>query len=228
MRFRDRADAGRRLAAMLLPFRGTDVRVLGLARGGLRVAYEVARALEVPMDVWVSRRLTIPGRALTLGAVSEGGSQFLLSDAMRLAPLPRPKLEGLIRDEQDEVEAQVRRLRGRPPPEVSGSTVLLVDDGVLTGASAAAALRALGPLHPGRKVLATPVASTRGLEVVRPEADQVVCVWTEPGLRSVAEAYEDFRAFPDVELQNLIERSGQPPWRSHAVTESADSGGSWM
>ncbi|WP_342377233.1 phosphoribosyltransferase family protein [Myxococcus stipitatus] len=228
MRFRDRADAGRRLAARLLPFRGTDVRVLGLARGGLRVAYEVARALEVPMDVWVSRRLTIPGRVMTLGAVSEGGSQFLLADAMRLAPLPRPKLEGLIRDEQDEVESQVRRLRGRPPPEVSGATVLLVDDGVLTGASAAAALRALDALHPGRKVLATPVASARGLEVVRPEADQVVCVWTEPGLRSVSEAYEDFRALPDVELQNLIERSGQPPWRPHAVTESADPGGTWM
>ncbi|WP_246137163.1 MULTISPECIES: phosphoribosyltransferase [Myxococcus] len=228
MRFRDRADAGRRLATMLLPYRGSDARVLGVARGGLRVAYEVARALEVPLDVWVSRRLSIPGRALTLGAVSEGGGQYLLSDSLRLAPLPRSEVDSLVSEEASVVEEQVRRLRGRPPPELGGRTVLLVDDGVLTGATAAAALRALRLLHPARLVMGTPVASPQGLEVLRREADAVACVSTEAGMRSVAEAYDDFRAFPDVELQNLVERSRQPPWRSQAVLESTDPGGSWM
>ncbi|WP_408888741.1 phosphoribosyltransferase [Myxococcus faecalis] len=228
MRFRDRADAGRRLAATLLPYRGSNVRVLGLARGGVRVAYEVARALEVPLDIWVSRRLSIPGRVMTLGAVSENGARFLLSDSLRLMPMPRAEVDALVSDEAAEVEAQVRRLRGRAQPELGGCTVILVDDGVLTGATAAAALVALRELHPARLVMATPVASPRGLEVVRAEADQVSCVETEPGLRTVAEAYDDFRAFPDVELQSLVERSRQPPWRSRSVLESADPGGSWM
>ncbi|MFY2561108.1 phosphoribosyltransferase [Corallococcus terminator] len=228
MRFRDRADAGRRLAAVLLPYRGSEVRVLGLARGGLRVAYEVARALEVPLDIWVSRRLSIPGRVLTMGAVSEGGGQYLLSDALRLAPLPRGELDSLIREEASVVEEQARRLRGHLPSGLGGRTVVLVDDGVLTGATAAAALRALRLLHPARLVMGTPVASPQGLEVLRREADTVACVWTEPGLLTVAEAYEDFRAFPDVELQNLVERSREPPWRSQEVVESTDSGGTWM
>ncbi|MFP2934689.1 phosphoribosyltransferase, partial [Pyxidicoccus sp. 3LG] len=143
MRFRDRADAGRRLAARLLPYRGEQVRVLGLARGGMRVAYEVARALEAPLDLWVSRRLGVPGRPLTLGAVSQGGGLFLDSDALRLSPIPEVEILSMARELSSEVADEVRRLRGGGTPDVVGCVVLLVDDGLVSGASATAALEAL-------------------------------------------------------------------------------------
>ncbi|MCP3102566.1 phosphoribosyl transferase [Myxococcus sp. K15C18031901] len=228
MRFRDRAAAGRRLASMLLPYRGSDVRVLGLARGGLRVGFEVARALEVPMDVWVSHRVLIPGRMTVVGGVSEGGGRYVDERALRLAALPRVEVLSMARSELDEVERQVQRLRGQAPPDLRGTTVLLIDEGVVTGATGAAALRALRTMHPGKLVLGTPVSTPRGLEVLRAEADSVVCVETWEALRTVSEAYDDYRPLPDVELRNLLERSRLPPWRARAVVEATDPGGSWM
>lgn len=227
MRFRDRADAGRHLAARLLPYRGRDARVLGLARGGLRVAYEVARALEAPLDLWGARRLGVPGRLTTLGAVSEGGGLYLDREALRLSPIPEVEILSMARDEAAEVEDQARRLRGRPTPDLGGCVLLLVDDGVVTGATAAAALQALRRQRPGRLVLATPVATPRGLAVVRAEADAVHCLDTLPGLRMLSEAYEDFRPLPEVEVRQLLERSRQPGL-PREVLESTDPGGFWM
>lgn len=227
MRFRNRADGGRQLATRLLPYRGLHVRVLGLARGGMRVAYEVARALEAPLDVWVARRMTIPGRVTTLGAVSEGGGLYLDREALRLSPIPEGELLNLSTEESAGVEEEVRRLRGSPTPEVGGCTVLLVDDGLITGATAAAALQALRKQRPLRLVLAAPVATPRSLEVVRAGADAVQCVLTMAALRTVSEAYDDFRPVPDVEVRQLLERSREPPL-PRDVLESTDSGGFWM
>jgi predicted phosphoribosyltransferase len=227
MRFRDRADAGRQLAARLLPYRGAHARVLGVARGGLRVAFEVARALEAPLDVWGARRVGIPGRMTTLGAVSEGGGLYLDPEAVRRLAMPEVALLALAREEAAEVEAQVQRLRGRPTPELGGCLVLLVDDGLMTGATASAALQALRRQRPGRLVLGAAVATPYALEVVRAAADAVHCVSTQPGLRALSEAYDDFRPLPDVDVRQLLERSresGLP----REVLESTDSGGFWM
>ncbi|WP_223760670.1 phosphoribosyltransferase [Myxococcus sp. RHSTA-1-4] len=227
MRFRDRADAGRQLAARLLPYRGANARVLGLARGGLRVAYEVARALEAPLDIWMARRVGVPGRLLTLGAVSEGGGLYLDPETQRLAPIPEAEMLGLMRDEATEVEAQARRLRGSPMPDLGGCVVLLVDDGVVSGASATSALQVLRRQRPGRLIFAAPVATPHGLDVVRAEADAVHCLETAPGLRTVSEAYDDYRPLPDVEIRQLLERSRQPGL-PREVLESTDRGGFWM
>jgi putative phosphoribosyl transferase len=227
MRFRDRADAGRQLSARLLPYRGAHARVLGLARGGLRVAYEVARALEAPLDVWVARRVSLPGRLTPVGAVAEGGGLYLDREALRLAPMPESELLASARQEAADLDDTVRRLRGRPEPDVGGCTVLLVDDGMVTGATAAAALHALRRQRPGRLVLATAVSTPRALEVVRPLVEDVHCLVTTPGLRTLAEAYDDFRPVPDVEVRQLMERSREPAL-PRDVLESTDAGGFWM
>lgn len=227
MRFRDRADAGRQLAARLLPYRSAHVRVLGLARGGLRVAYEVARALEAPLDIWGARKVVIPGRLTVLGAVSEGGGLYLEREALRLSPIPEAAILGMARDEATEVEDQVRWLRGGPTPDLGGCAVLLVDDGVVTGATALSALQALMRQRPGRLMFATPVATPNGLERLRAAAEAVHCLQLTTGLRTVSEAYDDFRPLPDVDVRLLLERS-RDPVRSREVLESTDPGGFWM
>ncbi|WP_246357703.1 phosphoribosyltransferase [Pyxidicoccus fallax] len=227
MRFRDRADAGRHLAARLLTFRGVNARVLGLARGGLRVAYEVARALEAPLDIWGARRLSVPGRLTTLGAVSEGGGLYLDRDTLRMSPIPEVELLSMARDEASDVETQIQRLRGGPTPDLGGCVLLVVDDGVISGATAVAALQALRRQRPGRLILSTPVATPRGLEVVRAHADAVHCLDIMPGLRTVSEAYDDFRPLPDVEVWQLLARARQPGL-PREVLESTDTGGFWM
>jgi predicted phosphoribosyltransferase len=204
-----------------------NVRVLGLARGGLRVAYEVAHALEAPLDIWVARRVGIPGRLTTLGAVSEGGGLYLDREALRLSPIPEVEVVSMARDEAAGVEEQVRRLRGGAAPDLGGCRVLLVDDGVITGATAAAALQALRRQRPGRLVFATPVGTPHGLDVVRAVADAVHCLQMTSGLRTVSEAYDDFRPLPDVEVRRLVERSREPG-RPRDVLESTDPGGFWM
>ncbi|ATB51195.1 phosphoribosyltransferase [Corallococcus macrosporus] len=227
MRFRDRADAGRRLAARLLPYRGGEVRVLGLARGGLRVAYEVAHALEAPLDVWVSRRIDVPGRLPVLGAVSEGGGISLDRDALQALGLAEVEARSLARAEASEVDNQVQRLRGTSEPAVGGCTVLLVDDGLVSGATALAALQTLRRRRPARLVLGVPVGTPHGLDRVRPAADAVHCLEVLPAMRDVAEAYDDFRPLPDVELRQLLVRAREPV-QPREVLESTDLGGFWM
>lgn len=227
MRFRDRADAGRRLAGMLLPYRGEDVSVLGVARGGLRVAFEVARALEAPLDVWVALRVGVPSQTGSVGAVSEGGGLYLDRDALRLLSIPELEIQNLAADEAFEVNREVQRLRARPLPEVPHHTVLLVDDGAVTGVTLCASLRALRHRMPRRLVVGVPVSTPRALERVRAEADVVHCLEVMPALTTVAEAYDDFRAIPDVEVQRLLEIARQP-WPSRSVLESTDLGGYWF
>lgn len=227
MRFRDRMEGGRRLASLLLPYRGGNLFVLGLARGGVLAAYEVARALEAPLQVWMARKVDIPNRRTTLGAVSEGGGLYMNRDALGLSPVLEPMFRNLARDTAADLDAEAQQLRGRTFLSLGGLTVLLVDDALMTGATAAAALQALRQQHPGRLVLATPVATPHALEVVRPYANAVHCVQTLAAMSSVADAYEDARPVPDLEVRQLLERSREPPL-PRELLESSDSGGFWM
>lgn len=229
MRFRDRADAGRQLATRLLPYRGESCRVFGVARGGVRVGLEVSRALGTRLEVWVARRVTAPGRpALVVGGVAEGGAVLLDPESIEMAGLAQQEVIIQAQAETEEVRAEVARLRGGLPlPNVRGSTVLLVDDVALTGTTARVAVRSLRMVGARRVIFATPVASSHALARLRAEADVVVCVEEVPGLRSVAEWYEDFRPVTELEVTQLLERGRETPTSREAI-ESTDTGGRWM
>src|SRR4051812_27453102 len=160
MLFRDRADAGRRLAFATRRYRDEAPVVLALPRGGVPVAYQIARALSAPLDVWGARKIGAPGhQELGLGAVAEGGETYLNEELMDEIGVSPDEVADVVARKTREMDAQVRRLRqGRPPPEIEGRTVILVDDGIATGGTARAALRALRRRRPGRLVLAIPVA----------------------------------------------------------------------
>lgn len=229
MRFRDRAEAGRQLATALLPYRGESCVVLGMARGGVRVGFEVSRALSARLEVWVARRIVAPRRPdLVVGGVAEGGTVLLDVEALREARLPESMVTRWAEDMATEVRDEVERLRdGRPLPDVRGCTVLLVDDVALTGTTARVALRSLRQAGPRRLVFATPVASTAAMERLRREADAVSCLSLVPGLRRVSEGYTDFRPVPEIEVLQLLQRGREPP-SSREVIEATDTGGVWI
>lgn len=229
MRFRDRAEAGRQLATALLPYRGQTSLVLGLARGGVRVGFEVSRALSARLEVWVARRIVAPRRPdLVVGGVAEGGTVLLDVETLRGARLPESMVTRWAEDAAAEVRDEVDRLRdGRPLPNVRGCSVILVDDVALTGTTARVALRSLRQAGPRRLIFATPVASTRALELLRREADTVSCLEMVPGLRSASEWYADFRPVPDIEVLQLLQRGREAP-SSREVIEAADTGGVWI
>jgi predicted phosphoribosyltransferase len=229
MRFRDRAEAGRQLASVLLPYRGESLRVLGMARGGVRVGIEVSRALSARLEVWVARRIVAPRRPdLVVGGVAEGGAVLLDVETLRAARLPEGMVARWAEEVATEVRDEVERLRdGRPPPDVRGCTVILVDDVALTGTTARVALRSLRQAGPRRLIFAAPVASTTAMERLRREADAVSCLELVPGLRLVSEAYADARPVPELEVLQLLQRGREPP-SSREVIESADTGGVWI
>ncbi|RKH45501.1 phosphoribosyl transferase [Corallococcus sp. AB049A] len=228
MRFRDRAEAGQKLAGVLTPYRSGDVCVLGLTRGGLRVAYEVARALGAPLDLWVARRLRVPGSRLSLGAVTEGGGLFLDPQAAVQTKLSGDVLQRFVHQEVDDVEHQARQLRGGLTPRIRGCTVLLVDDGMVTGATVAAALLALKQQGARQRVVAVGVATPKALERIRGRADAVHALTLDPGLRDVSEAYDTFPALTQDEMRRWLTRAREAhPARKSDVAPDL-SGGWWF
>ena len=205
--FRDRADAGRQLAARLKPYAGTpDVMVLALPRGGVPVAYEVARALHAPMDVFIVRKLGVPGQEeLAMGAVATGGVRVLNHQVVNALGIPDYVIDAVVKWETDELKRREQLYRGhRPPPNVPGKTVILVDDGLATGSTMLAAVRALREQGPARIVVAVPVASPDTCELLKTHVDEVVCAATQEPFYAVGFWYRDFAQTTDEEVRGLL------------------------
>ncbi len=208
--FRDRYEAGRRLAQHLTGYAGRpDVLVLGLPRGGVPVAAEVATALAVPLDVFLVRKLGVPGyEELAMGAVATGGVRVLNDSVARGLGIPADSIDTATAREQEELARRERLYRGdAPPPEVRDRVVLLVDDGLATGSTMHAAIRALRAMRPAGIVVAAPVGAPEACARLRSEADDVVCAITPSEFRAVGLWYEEFSQTTDEEVQHLLARS---------------------
>ena len=211
-RFLDRRDAGRQLADRLSAYAGRpDVLVLALPRGGVPVAYEVAQALHAPLDVVLVRKLGVPGHEeLAMGAVASGGIRVLDPDAIRVAHVTSQELDAATEAEQRELDRRTTEYRGdRPFPPIRGRTVILVDDGLATGATMRAAIMALRQDHPARLVVAAPVAPPQTCDEFRTIADDVVCAATPDPFYAVGLWYEDFGQTSDAEVRELLNDGGQ-------------------
>jgi putative phosphoribosyl transferase len=206
IRFKDRRDAGRRLAALLERYRGEQPVVIALPRGGVPVAVEVARALGAPLDVAVVRKIGAPRNAeYAIGAVAEGGVHVLGQRRGRSADLTTAELGALIMRAERELDERLERYRGaRQPIELAGRTVIVVDDGLATGRSALAAVRSLRKRGAARVILAAPVASPEAARLLGDAADEVVCAEIPPDLWAVGAWYADFRPTTDEEVARLL------------------------
>jgi len=206
--FQDRRDAGLQLAAKLKAY--TDdpmVMVLGLPRGGVPVAYEVARALRVPLDVFVVRKLGVPGhRELAMGAIASGGVRVLNSEVIEALGIAPMTIDAVAAHELHELERQERVYRGSTPfPAMRGRTLIVVDDGLATGSTMLAAVRALRQSNPARIVVAVPVGAGDTCQRLRSEADDVVCLLTPPLFQAVSLWYAEFSQTTDEEVRSLLE-----------------------
>ncbi|MCX6619467.1 MAG: phosphoribosyltransferase [Acidobacteria bacterium] len=209
-RFRDRREAGRFLAAHLEAYLGrADAVVLALPRGGVPVGYEVAQALGAPLDVFLVRKLGVPGHEeLAMGAIAEGGLRVINHQIVRGLKIPESAIEEVTRREQEELARRGELYRGdRPPLQLHGKVAILVDDGLATGASMRVAARAVRRHEPQEVVVAVPVAPPETCENLRIEADDVVCAITPPLFSSVGSWYEDFTQTSDEEVRELLEQS---------------------
>src|SRR5271165_102518 len=206
--FRDRRDAGIRLAAQLSEYPGDpNVIVLGLPRGGVPVAYEVARALQAPLDVFVVRKLGVPGhRELAMGAIASGGVRVLNQEVVDMLHISGTVIDLVAQAEQQELERQERAYRGdRPFPQLAGRTLIVVDDGLATGSTMRAAVRALRPAKPGQIVVAAPVAARETVRSLRREADDIVCCQMPEEFYAVSAWYEEFEQTTDEEVRWLLD-----------------------
>jgi putative phosphoribosyl transferase len=209
-RYRDRSEAGRRLAAELARYTSRDdVIVLALPRGGVPVAYEVAKALHVPMDVFVVRKLGLPGyEELAMGAIASGGVRLINEDVVRAYHIPPAAIDAITAREQAELERRERLYRGeRPFPDLRGKTVILVDDGLATGSTMRVAVEALRREGPARIVVAVPVSAPETCDAFRDIADEVVCAITPEPFHAVGLWYQDFTQTTDAEVHDLLARA---------------------
>jgi predicted phosphoribosyltransferase len=205
--FRDRGDAGEALAQRLQHHRGTHALVLGLPRGGVPVAAQVARALDADLDIVVSRKLGSPVSAeFAIGAVTANGGRFLNEDVLRMLNVSEEYLTAVTETQQAEARRRETLFRGsRPAPVVAGRTVILVDDGLATGATMRAAVRSVRQQQPQRVVVAVPVGSPEACAALRGEADEVVCLYEPEHFGAVGYYYEDFTQTQDSDVQTLLD-----------------------
>jgi len=219
LRFLDRRDAGRRLAMHLGAYANrSDVLVLALPRGGVPVAAEVARALTAPLDVFLVRKLGMPGHEeFAIGAIASGGVRVVNEDTLRDYGVSREQVDAVVEAEQQELERRERRYRGdRPFPSVARKTIILIDDGLATGSTMRAAVAALRLEHPDRIVVAVPTAPIETCTELRQIVDEVLCLITPEPFYAVGLWYEDFAQTTDDEVRDLLE---------HASTAASDRGG---
>jgi len=207
--FVNRGDAGRRLAERLAPYEDERPVVFALPRGGVPVGAEVARSLGAPLEVVVSRKLGAPDQPeFGIGAVAPGDVRVLNERAVRVLGIPEDYLEWVTERESAEVERRLRLFRGdRPYPDLEGRTAILVDDGLATGVTARAALRTLRRMEPERLVLAVPVCAPQTAALIRPEADDLLCLIAPTDLKAIGLWYESFEQVPDEEVVRLLEEA---------------------
>ena len=222
--FRDRREAGRLLATKLAAYANRpDVIVLALPRGGVPVAYEVARALDAPLDIFLVRKLGVPGyEELAMGAIATGGVRVLNDQLVGGLRIPDYIVDEVAASEQQELARRERLYRGdRPAPDVRGRTVILVDDGLATGATMLAAVKALRQQQPARIVVAVPTASPETCEQLRAEVDDIICAITPEPFHAVGLWYEDFSQTTDEEVRDLLARSAEASRAAEGVKAGA-------
>lgn len=222
-RFKDRCDAGRRLAVALAQYRDSDPIVLGLPRGGIPVASEVAKAIHAPLDVLVVCNLGVPfHRELAMGAIGEGGVLVVDEGIMDTARVGQSDLERIIAEERLELDRRVLRYRPHSPMHpLAGRTVIVVDDGIATGSTARAALQVVRSQGPKRVVLAAPVAALDAVQQLRQEADEVVVLEQPPSFTAVGAWYDDFGQTTDQEVARLIAQARDSKSRRLVTDEDA-------
>jgi predicted phosphoribosyltransferase len=212
--FRDRRDAGRVLAGLLEHYQNrSDVLVLALPRGGVPVGYEVATELGAPLDIFLVRKLGVPGYdELAMGAIATGGVTVVNDDVIRDLGI-RPEVVLRVADEQGrELQRRERAYReGRPPPDIAGKVVILVDDGLATGSSMRAAIDGLRQLHPGRIVVAVPAAPVSTCRELSALVDEAVCATTPSPFFAVGHSYWDFTQTSDDEVRELLRAGHRSP-----------------
>lgn len=213
VRFVDRSAAGRALAARLQSFAGSDVVVLALPRGGVPVGAEVARALRAPLDVFVVRKLGVPGHEeLAMGAIASGQIRVLNTDVVEWYGLSPATIDEVTRRETAELERREHLYRGgRSLTTVAGRIVVLVDDGLATGSTMRAAIDAVRQLEPARIVVAVPVGAQETCISLGAVADEVICVSMPPSFSAVGEWYDDFSQTSDDEVRHLLRHAATPP-----------------
>jgi predicted phosphoribosyltransferase len=212
-RFRDRADAGRELASRLSHLAGKDTIVLALPRGGVPVGYEIAHALRAPLDVINVRKLGVPWHEeLALGAVATGGIRVLNNDVIMAAGVTSEDLDNVTQLQRLELDRRERLYRhGRPAPDLRGRTVILVDDGIATGATARAAIAVVRAQAPARVVLAAPVAQASVAEMLGAEVDELACLLTPSDLYAIGLWYDSFTQLRDSDVQSILARAAAEP-----------------
>lgn len=212
--FIDRHDAGRVLASRLARYAGrNDVLVLGLPRGGVPVAYEVAQALGAPMDLFLVRKLGTPGhRELAMGAIASGGIRVLNDEVVRWYRIPEPEIERVAREEEQELDRRERAYReGRPAPNLENRIVILIDDGLATGSTMRAAAQAVRRRQPARVVVAVPVGAPETCAELASVADEVICARMPEPFSAVGQWYLDFAQTDDDEVRRLLRQSTIAP-----------------
>jgi len=210
--FRDRMEAGQLLAEQLHEYeRRADAIVLALPRGGVPVGYEIATKLGLPLDVFVVRKLGVPGQPeLAMGAIASGGVRVLNEDVLRAMPFAAATIAEITAEETREVERRERDYRdGRPAPEMEGRVVILVDDGLATGATMLAAIAALRQKNPAKIVVAVPVCPPETLAEIKRAADDTVILFAPDWFRGVGQFYEDFAQLGDETVRDLLARAAE-------------------
>ena len=210
MIYRDRIDAGKQLALRLSEYANPDdVLVLALPRGGVPVAYEVAKALHAPLDIFLVRKLGVPGHEeLAMGAISTGGVRVINADVVDYLRIPARAVDAVVDTELRELERRERLYRGsRAEPDVSGKTLILVDDGLATGSTMRAAVEALRQQNPARIVVAVPVSAPETCDEYRMGVDEIICAQTPEPFMGVGMWYRDFSQTTDEEVREILARS---------------------
>ncbi|MEW6735218.1 MAG: phosphoribosyltransferase [Acidobacteriota bacterium] len=220
MLYRDRTDAGKRLAIKLQAYANrSDVLVLALPRGGVLVAFQVAEALNAPLDIYLVRKLGVPGhKELAMGAIASGGVRVINDDVVNYLGISGETIDRVAEEETEELSRRDHLYRGgKIRPELSGRTIILIDDGLATGSSMRAAVQALKQANPAKIVIAVPVAPSSTCEGFKTEVDEIICLETPEPFQAIGLWYRNFSQTTDEEVKELLERAAQRTERKAAT-----------